>query len=102
MMLVLHWRSLNLVAAPLVACLGVAVTTTTMNTQQQHIATDDSSSSQQQQQHAADDVVAVIPVCTAPALAPTAADTVVLCVTSSGFVFGGSVAGYRLEQVGDM
>ena len=47
-----------------------------------------------------DDVVAALVVDTAPALAPGAADTVVLCVTSTGVMFAGSMSGSRIHQVG--
>lgn len=87
MMLVLHWHSLTLVAAPLVAPLGVLLHTTSSN--QIH-----------QQNDWVDDIAAVVCLETAPALAPTAADTVVLAVTSSGYMFAGSVSGTRLLQVG--
>lgn len=47
----------------------------------------------------ADAVVASAVIRTAPALAPTAADTVVLAVMRSGWMWAGSLAGSSLSQV---
>lgn len=104
MMLVLQWRTLSLVAAPLVAALGVLVHTTSILpvTYSNTLATVNSQQHQQQQQEPrdqSDGVVAVLAIRTAPALAPAAADTVVLAVTSSGYMFAGSCAGNKLPQV---
>lgn len=82
MMLVLRWRSLGLVAAPLVSNLGLVALTSSSVTLD-----------------AADAVVAAAVVTTAPALAPAAADTVVLAVMRSGWMWAGSLAGSSLSQV---
>jgi hypothetical protein len=82
MMLVLRWRSLALVAAPLVSNLGLLALTSSSITLDQ-----------------ADAVVASAVINTAPALAPTAADTVVLAVMRSGWMWAGSLAGSSLNQV---
>lgn len=82
MMLVLRWRSLGLVAAPLVSNLGLVALTSSSVTLD-----------------AADAVVASTVVTTAPALAPAAADTVVLAVMRSGWMWAGSLAGSSLDQV---
>jgi hypothetical protein len=82
MMLVLRWSSLALVAAPLVSNLGLVALTSSSITLDQ-----------------ADAVVASAVINTAPALAPTAADTVVLAVMRSGWMWAGSLAGSSLHQV---
>jgi hypothetical protein len=86
MMLVLRWRTLALVAAPLVTPLGLVVMTTS--------SPGGSCSSGEP-----DAVVAALALETAPALAPTAADAVVLAVTRSGVMFAGSMAGSSRHEV---
>jgi hypothetical protein len=76
MMLVLRWKALALVAAPLVSNLGLVALTSSS------IRLDGS-----------DTVVGSAVVATAPALAPSAADSVVLVVMRSGQVRGGGPAG---------
>jgi hypothetical protein len=82
MMLVLRWKALALVAAPLVSNLGLVALTSSS------IRLDGS-----------DTVVGSAVVATAPALAPSAADSVVLVVMRSGWMWAGSLAGRPLGQV---
>jgi hypothetical protein len=86
MMLLLTWRTLALAAAPLVTPLGLVVMTTS--------SPGGSSSSRE-----SDAVVAALALRTAPALAPAAADSVVLAVTRSGVMFAGSMAGSGRHEV---
>lgn len=71
-----------LVAAPLVSNLGLVALTSSSITLDQ-----------------ADCAVACEVLNTAPALAPTAADSVVLAVMRSGWMWAGSLAGNALAQV---
>lgn len=83
MMLVLRWASLALVSAPLVSNLGLAALTSSS------VSLGDQG----------DAVVAAAVLQTQPALAPAAADSVVLAVMRSGWMWAGSLAGSSLSQV---
>jgi hypothetical protein len=83
MMLVLRWASLALVSAPLVSNLGLAALTSSS------VSLGDQG----------DAVVAAAVLQTQPALAPAAADSVVLAVMRSGWMWAGSLAGSSLAQV---